>query len=36
MRTHKSFYGRTASFTDPTDTRNAGGTRGFAMLQGTF
>ena len=33
---NKSFYGRTASFTDATDTRNVGGTRGFVMLQGTF
>ena len=33
---NKSFYGDTASFTNPTDTRNIGGTRGFVMLQGTF
>jgi len=33
---NESFYGNTASFTNPTDTRNVGGTRGFAMLQGTF
>jgi len=31
-----AFYGRTASFTNATDTRNTGGTRGFVMLQGTF
>ena len=31
-----SFYGRTASFANPTDTKNVGGTRGFVMLQGTF
>jgi uncharacterized protein (TIGR02001 family) len=33
---NKSFYGRTASFIDATDTRNVGGTRGFVVLQGTF
>ena len=31
-----SFYGHTASFLDPTDTRDVGGLRGFAMLQTTF
>lgn len=30
------FYGHTASFANATDTKNVGGTRGFAMLQGTF
>lgn len=34
--TNKSFYGTTASFSNAADTRNVGGTRGFAMLQGTF
>ncbi len=34
--TNKSFYGDTVSFTNPTDTRNIGGTRGFVMLQGTY
>jgi uncharacterized protein (TIGR02001 family) len=34
--TNKDFYGNTASFTDASDTRNVGGTRGFVMLQGTF
>ena len=33
---NKSFYGHTASFIDAADTKNVGGTRGFAMLQGTF
>jgi len=33
---NQSFYGNTASLTNPTDTRNVGGTRGFVMLQGTF
>lgn len=31
-----AFYGRTASFLDPADVRDVGGTRGFLMLQGTF
>lgn len=37
--THASnaaFYRRTSSFLDAADTRNVGGSRGFAMLQGTF
>lgn len=33
---NESFYGDTVSFTNPNDTRNIGGTRGFLMLQGTF
>lgn len=33
---NKSFYGDTVSFTNPTDSRNIGGTRSFVMLQGTF
>jgi len=33
---NQSFYGNTASFTNPTDTRNVGGTRRFVLLQGTF
>jgi uncharacterized protein (TIGR02001 family) len=33
---NRAFYGRTVSFTNPSDTRNVGGTRGFVMLQGTF
>ncbi len=33
---NKAFYGDTVSFTNPTDTRNIGGTRGFVMLQGNF
>jgi uncharacterized protein (TIGR02001 family) len=31
-----AFYGDTASFQDGSDTKDVGGTRGFAMLQGTF
>ncbi|MEO5626438.1 MAG: TorF family putative porin [Dokdonella sp.] len=31
-----AFYGHTSSFTNATDRRNTGGTRGFLMLQGTF
>ncbi|HET7923419.1 MAG TPA: TorF family putative porin [Rhodanobacteraceae bacterium] len=31
-----AFYGRTVSFSNASETRNVGGTRGFAMLQGTF
>jgi uncharacterized protein (TIGR02001 family) len=31
-----AFYGRTMSFANASDTKNVGGTRGFAMLQGTF
>jgi uncharacterized protein (TIGR02001 family) len=31
-----AFYGRTASFQNASDTKNVGGTRAFAMLQGTF
>ena len=34
--TNNDFYGTTASFTDASDTRDVGGTRGFVMLQGTF
>jgi uncharacterized protein (TIGR02001 family) len=34
--TNKSFYQHTASFLDPTDMKNVGGSRGFVMLQGTF
>ena len=34
--TNPAFYRQTASFLDPDDVRNAGGTRGFLMLQGTF
>jgi len=34
--TNHDFYGNTASFTDASDTRDVGGTRGFLMLQGTF
>ena len=30
------FYGHTASFTNASDTKDVGGTRGFVMLQGTF
>lgn len=33
---NEAFYARTASFTNGSDTRNVGGTRGFLMLQGTF
>ncbi len=33
---NKAFYGTTASFSDASDTRNVGGARGYAMLQGTF
>ncbi|WP_018973803.1 TorF family putative porin [Rudaea cellulosilytica] len=33
---NKAFYGTTSSFRDATDTRDVGGTRGFAQLQGTF
>jgi uncharacterized protein (TIGR02001 family) len=31
-----AFYGHTASFTNASDTKDVGGTRGFVMLQGTF
>lgn len=31
-----AFYGRTASFQNPSDMKDVGGTRGFVMLQGTF
>ncbi|MGE7137764.1 TorF family putative porin [Luteibacter sp. NPDC031894] len=31
-----AFYRRVASFTDASDTRDVGGTRGFVMFQGTF
>ncbi len=31
-----AFYGHAASFLDPNDTRDVGGTRGFVMLQATF
>jgi uncharacterized protein (TIGR02001 family) len=31
-----AFYGHTASFRNGSDTKDVGGTRGFAMLQGTF
>ena len=31
-----AFYGRTASFTSPADTKNVGGSRAFVILQGTF
>ena len=31
-----TFYGNTASFQNASDTKNVGGARGFAMLQGTF
>jgi uncharacterized protein (TIGR02001 family) len=31
-----SFYGHTASFTNASDTKDVGGTRGFVMLQGNF
>ncbi|HEY2347308.1 MAG TPA: TorF family putative porin [Xanthomonadaceae bacterium] len=31
-----AFYGHTASFLDPADSRDVGGTRGFVMLQATF
>lgn len=31
-----AFYGRTASFTNASDSRNTGGARGFVMLQGSF
>jgi uncharacterized protein (TIGR02001 family) len=34
--TNKSLYEHTASFLDPADTKNVGGSRGFVMLQGTF
>ena len=34
--TNKDFYSHTASFLDPSDTCDVGGTRGFVMLQGTF
>ncbi len=33
---NSAFYSRTASFLDPNDTREVGGSRGFAMLQATF
>jgi uncharacterized protein (TIGR02001 family) len=33
---NRAFYGRTASFASASDTKSVGGTRGFAMLQGTF
>lgn len=34
--TNSRFYRRTASFDNPNDTRDVGGTRGFVQLQGTF
>lgn len=34
--TNRRFYGHTGSFTNANDVRDVGGTRGFAMLQGTF
>lgn len=34
--TNDRFYRHTASFDNPTDTRNVGGTRGFVQLQGSF
>jgi uncharacterized protein (TIGR02001 family) len=34
--TNHDFYGNTASFTNASDTRDVGGTRGLLMLQGTF
>ena len=34
--TNKSFYQHTASFLDPAETKNVGGSRAFVMLQGTF
>jgi uncharacterized protein (TIGR02001 family) len=33
---NRAFYGRTASQSRAADTKDVGGTRGFAMLQGTF
>ena len=33
---NRAFYGRTVSFTNASDTKNVGGTRGFVMLQATF
>lgn len=33
---NNAFYGHTASFQNPADTKSVGGTRGFVMLQGTF
>ncbi|HVT33854.1 MAG TPA: TorF family putative porin [Rhodanobacteraceae bacterium] len=33
---NRAFYGRTASFRNGNDVKDIGGTRGFAMLQGTF
>lgn len=34
--TNARFYSRTASFDDPTDIRDVGGTRAFVQLQGNF
>lgn len=34
--TNRRFYGHTGSFANANDVRDVGGTRGFAMLQGTF
>jgi uncharacterized protein (TIGR02001 family) len=34
--TNKSFYAHTASFLDPADTKDVGGSRGFVMLQRAF
>ncbi|HEX5122312.1 MAG TPA: TorF family putative porin [Rhodanobacteraceae bacterium] len=31
-----AFYGHTVSFTNASDTKNVGGTRGYVMLQGSF
>ncbi len=33
---NKQFYGRTASFLNPSETRDIGGARVFLMLQGNF
>jgi uncharacterized protein (TIGR02001 family) len=33
---NRALYGRTVSFANAADTKNVGGTRAFAMLQGTF
>ena len=34
--TNGAFYGSTASFNNPSDTKNVGGTRGYVMVQTTF
>jgi uncharacterized protein (TIGR02001 family) len=34
--TNAAFYGSTASFNNPSDTKNVGGTRGYVMVQTTF